>query len=703
MNEILIGYNKESPQKKGSEIKINILSKPKDNLLFKYIVGLEGAWETLQDFSRVEEIVWKPEKDGRYILMVQAKEENSEKSFDYVSKYEYIIGEEYSDSTIIKGLFLSKKQFNIGEKLYLKVETNKNSVLYRYFIKKDEKWVLAKDYCTENTFVYSVKEIGEQEILVQCKSIDSEKKFDDAKKIAYKVIDINKLKINNFKCLSSLLVTNEELVFEVEAEYQDNRMILYKFIKINLTGQSDCIQDYSTKKVVSYKETTPGRYKILCLAKDIYSPNDYDDRAIIYYDVDPYEKIQILSFTSDISSPQTISKDIVLKAVAKGGKDLRYRYIIEGSKNEDSGYIKSNEYLWKPEEAGEYQIKLYVRDVSCNDKYEAYKIMNFTIDNLFRDPVKIDEIILDKKENLLVNESVNIKVIAEGGIELLYSFIVKKDSEEKEKVEYNECNWVKFVPEEAGKFEVEIRVKDKYSDKLFDAHDIIHINSYKYIPAKIDYILTDPKEYYLIGEQLVLDVITQDTCDILLKYVLQINGHEVEETDYVKSRRYKITPRCSGRYLIKVYGKNRESDKVFDCEKELEVIVNDAPPITNTRLKCDRFEFLPNEPIQVCAECDGGKDVIYEFYLMENKEWNLVQKYSKKNYYDFIPFKKGIYKILVLSKSSYKKISYEDYCVIKVKVTETPVLRNILNGDNKITNKEILKNTLLLDFTLMDS
>ncbi|MCY6957026.1 triple tyrosine motif-containing protein [Clostridium brassicae] len=703
MNEILIGYNKESPQNKGSKIKINILSKPKDNLLFKYIVGLEGSWETLQDFSQVEEIVWKPQKDGRYILMVQAKEENSEKSFDYVSKYEYIIGEECTNSTLIKGLFLSKKQFNIGEKLYLKVETNKNSVLYRYFIKKDEKWVLAKDYCTENTFVCSVKEVGEQEILVQCKAIDSEKKFDDVKKIAYKVVDINKLKINNFKCLNSLLVTNEELVFEVEAEYQDNRMILYKFIKINLTGQVECIQDYSTKKVVSYKETTPGKYKILCLAKDLYSPNEHDDRAIIYYDVAPYEKVQILSFTSDISSPQTISKDIVLKAVVKGGKDLRYRYIVEGSKNEDSGYIKSSEYLWKPEEAGEYEINLYVRDVSCSDKYEDYKVMSFTIDNLFRDPVKIDEIILDKKENLLVNESVKIKVIAEGGIELLYSFIVKKDNEEKEKVDYNECNWVNFIPEEAGNFEVEIRVKDKYSDKLFDAHDIIHINCYKYIPAKIDYILTNPKEYYLIGEQIVLDVITQDTCDMLLKYVLQINGHEVEETDYVKSRRYKVTPRCSGRYLIKVYGKNKESDKIFDCEKELEVIVNDAPPITNTRLKCDRFEFLPNEPIQVCAESDGGKDVIYEFYLMENKEWNLVQKYSKKNYYDFIPFKKGIYKILVLSKSSYKKISYEDYCVIKVKVTETPVLRNILNRDNKVTNKEILKNTLLLDFTLMDN
>lgn len=686
MNEIIVEYNKESPQKKNTEIKINILDKPKEGLLFKFIVGVDGTWETLKDFSKDESVIWNPKKEGKYILMVQAKEDTSNKSFDYISKCEYIIGNSVCDESIlIRDIYLNKKEFHVGEKIHLKVDAEIDSVLYRYMIKENEKWILAKDYCDENEFTYSVKTPGLHEILVQCKSIESSKNFEDAKKVEYKVVEMKKMEINDFKCLASELLVDEELVFEVDAEYDDSRMILYKFVKFSHDGQAKCIQDYSTKKIVSYKEENSGSYKLLCLAKDMYSHKEYDDRAIIYYEVKAYRKVEILSFTSDLGSPQIMGKNIVFKAVVNGGKELRYRYIIEGVKNEDSGYIKANEYIWEPKEHGEYKITLYARDVSCRDKYEDIKSMSFSIDEIPREPVKINDIILNKNRSVLVKENVKINVIAEGGIKPLYSFIVRKDNNEIEKVDFGECNWVNFIPEEAGRFEVEIRVKDKYSDKVFDAHEIIHIDSYKYLPAKIDYILMEPREYYLLGDQIVLDVIIQDTKETLLKYVLQINGHKVEETDYVKSKRYMLTPKCSGKYAVKVYAKNEKSDKEFDSSKDISIVVNDALPVTNTKLKCDRFNFFTNEPIEVTAESNGGKDVVYEFYLMENKEWNLVQKYSKKNYYNFIPFTKGIHKILVLVKSSYKKIAYEDYCMIKIKVTEKLPLKEL------IRNKEIIE------------
>ena len=57
----------------------------------------------------------------------------------------------------------------------------------------------------------------------------------------------------------------------------------------------------------------------------------------------------------------------------------------------------------------------------------------------------------------------------------------------------------------------------------------------------------------------------------------------------------------------------------------------------------------------------AGKDVVYEFYLMEKGDWNLVQNYSKKNYYTFMPFSRDEYKVLVLAKSQHNKVSYEDY------------------------------------------
>ncbi|MCY6484398.1 triple tyrosine motif-containing protein [Clostridium aestuarii] len=685
MDEFVIGCNLESPQEKNAKIKINVLDKPHKSLLFKFMTGIDGAWKTLKDFSEEDSAFWEPEKDGKYLLMVQAKKEDSVKPFDYLAKREYIIGstEENEDELITK-IYLNKEKLYLGEKVELTVQPKKSSILYRYMIKKDEKWILAKDYCRDNTFIWSANVIGLQEILVQCKSVDSNEIFQDAKKIEFEIVEAGKLEIKDFRCLNSELLTDEELVFEVDSDYDDNRVVLYKFIKINSSGQVQCIQDYSTKKMVSYIEKKSDKYRLLCLAKDMYSPEVYDDRAIIYYEVKPYTQIEIQSFTSDLSSPQIMGKGIMLKAIVSGGKELRYRFIIQGNKNEDSGYIKSNEFMWIPKESGEYKLSLLVRDVSSSDKYEVKSSIEYVIDNIPREPVKIDDVVLDNKKTVLINESINIKVIAEGGTKLLYSFIVRKDNIEMEKINYGEMNWANFTPEEGGRFEVEIRVKDRYSDKKFDAHAMIHIDAYDYIPAKIDYILMDPKEYYLLGEQVVFNVITQDTCDTLLKYKLEINGHKVEETDYVRNKRYILKPKCSGRYVVKVCAKNTESRKEFDSIKEATIVVREAPPITNTKLKCDRLEFVCNDPVTATAESTGGKDVIYEFYLMEKGEWILTQKYSKKNYYTFIPFVKGMYKILVLAKSSYKKCSYEDYSTIEIRADEEIINENILQNINPL-------------------
>lgn len=690
MNEIIIDCNMESPQKKDSKINVSILNEPDEKLLYKFIVGLEGKWETLRDFGEEKNVLWTPKEYGNYILMVQAKREDSNKAFDYVSRKQFTIGE--FNQKIISDVYLDKDKVKVGEKVTVTVESKKSPIMFRYLIKEDEKWILAKDYCTENIFIFSATSPGKQEVLVQCKFFDSEEAFEDAAKAELEVEDIEKLEIINFKCLNSLILVDEELVFEVDAKCEDNRTTLYKFIKLSDDGQTKCIQDYSTKKIVSYNEVQSGGYKLLCLAKDMYSQKEYDDRAILYYEVKPYKPIEIESFISELTSPQVVNQSINLKAIVSGGRELRYRFIIDmdGDKKEDSGYIRANSFTWEPKEPGNYKIKLWVKDVSCKEEYEACNEMEFKIDEILRDPVVINEVISNKHGNILIGEDINIKVIAEGGVKLLYSFIARKDGVEIEETAYEEKSYYSCIPQEEGKYEFEIRVKDKYSEKEFDAYSVVSLKVLEYIPAKIDYILMEPKEYYLVHDQIVIDVITRDTSHTLLKYVLHINGHKVEETDYVKSKRYILTPKCSGKYCIKVYAKNEQSKKEFDSIKEINLAVNDAPPIMNTVLKCDKIEFFCNDPITVTAESFGGKDVVYEFYLMERDEWNLVQNYSKKNYYTFIPFTKGKYKLLVLSKSNYKRNSYEDYCMIEIKVKEKwigsdeDILMNI-----KLTEEEI--------------
>jgi hypothetical protein len=658
MKEIEIVVTPEGGAKKDTTIEINSICK-KQGLLYKFFVGKDGIWETFKDFNEENKMEWKATEEGKYIIMVQAKAKESSKPYDYTAKIDYNIG--VLEEKLIKNVNIDKTTLNVGEKLNINVECSKVAVVYKFWMKEDEKWELIKDYSSENSLNLSVKTSGNKEILVECKSLESNNNFDDFAKVQFTVLPIKKIEIIDFKCLSSELLVDSDIDFQIETSQEDNRMVMYKFLKINSQGVLTTLQDYSTKRIVSFKENIPGDYRLLCLAKDMYSPNEYDDRAVINYNIKLYKPITIKSFITDLSSPQMSETTIELRAAAKGGKNLQYRFVIDGNKCENSGYIKESTYLWTPDRPGKYNIELWVKDASFDGKYEVKESLEFIVDEKSKNVVKLEGVILDKYKEHIKNEAINIKANAVGGIELRYSFIVLRKGKELEKIEYGTCDWVNFTPEEAGQYQVEVRVKDKYSRKEYDCHELIDFEVLEYSPAHIEYILLPTKEGYLVGDDISFDVVTRRSKKIKMRYILRIDGHKVEDTNYVDSKKYSFTPKCGGRYTVEVLAKNVMSNKEFDAKREVRIFVKQAVAITNAKIQCDKTEFKVNDPIIFSARCDGGKDVYYEFYLLEQGEWNLVQKYSKKNYYSFIPFVKGKYTILVLCKSEYKNCAYEDY------------------------------------------
>jgi hypothetical protein len=666
-------FNLENTEEEFKEIQISVENKLEDNLNYKFLVGLEGTWTTLKELSEDSVTTWKPEVEGKYSIMVQAKRKESNRSFDFISKTDYIVGE--TCKKLISDIFIDKTEIMVGEKITLIVKPIKDNIIYRYWIRENENWLLIKDYSSEEMMTWTAKYSGQQEFLVECKNFDSENTFDDFMKVQFSVQALQSLEIIGFKCLTEELLVGRELVFEVEANHEDNRMVLYKFVKINLKGESTCIQDYSTKKLVSYVEEEKGNYKLLCMAKDMYSLSEFDDRALIHYSVDLYEEISIHSFTSDLSSPQLCGTPISLKCISRGGKELLYKFKIQGNCQEDSNYSAKDNYVWTPKEAGKYKVSLWVKDATFKGEYEREAVIDFIIDDISNENVIIEDVILDKKNPVLLGEAIHVKVRAKGGNSLRYSFVVIKEAKEVEKIEFGIHDFVNFTPEGIGNFKLEVRVKDKYSKREFDCHEVIYIEVLECIPAKIDYVLMPPKEYYMLGDTISLQVISENTRDTLVNYVLKINDHLVEQTSFLEHKstqhkKYEIKPKCSGTYLIEIQAKNKFSTKQYDCKREIKVEVHENLPITGTKILCDKTNFVVNEAVTFIAQSKGGAAVVYEFYLMENGDWNLMQRFSRKNDYTFMPFTKGIYKMLVLSKSFYKRISYEDYAIMNIEVKD---------------------------------
>lgn len=573
-----------------------------------------------------------------------------------------------SELSIIKEIIIDKEEIVVGGKCSIEVKTfNENMYLYRFYIKRYKEWDIVRDYDTSNILKYTATEAGEKEFLIQCKKMESAESFEDYRIIKVNVKNISKVEITNFKCLSKSLIVGEKLEFIVdtniksEANEKDGLIVLYKFCKIYKDGKSVCIQDYSTKNDVYYKELREGSYRMLCLVKSILSNNEYDDRAILVYTVKPYKDIKINSFVADLNSPQTSETDIKFTLDVEGGNSLLYKYKVKGPIEEDTGFIDKEEFNWRPMEAGEYEIILYVKDVNYKGEYEDTKKIAFTIEKKGKKPIKILDVVIDKEKKIITGEPVNIMVNGEGGTKLQYAFTIRKDNRRLEGVEYNKSNWINFIPKQVGEYEVEIMLKDKYSDKPYDTHTIIYLKAMEYLPGEIDYIILPYKETHLIGETIEFECIIQNTQDIMVKYETKINGNSVEQTEFSKNKKLRFVPKIAGKYTIEVYAKNLKCKGEYDSKKQVSLYVSEASPVIETKIITNKVEGNINEELTFEVISRGGKDVCYEFYLMENNQWKKVQAYSRKHYYSFIPFIPGQYKILALAKSYYKKINYEDY------------------------------------------
>ena len=613
MEDLVILFDKDSPRNKEDEVLIEAVF-GKEPLQYKFIIGNDGVWNTIQEFSESDTCIWNPSSEGKYIVMVQGKKEGSSRPFDYLAKEEFVIGEKEIEK-LIKDVNMDKTHLTVGEKITIDVLGNEQGLLYRFWIKGNQDWEPIRDYTTSNRLVFTANKEGKQEILIECKEVNSSENFDEFTTIKFDVVLPTKIEITDFKCLTEELLINQELVFKVSSSLDDKRSLLYKFIKISKDGKVTCIQDYSSRRIVSYQEKEAGEYKLLCLVRDILSNKEYDDRAIMLYSVKAYNPIGIKSFIPDTNSPQMNGSTINFKAEVDGGRELLYRYIVEGEVAEDSGYIRRNEYTWETQKEGEYTITLYVKDISYDGDYEDKKVINYTVDKKSDKPVKIVDIITDNKKTVLIGQPINMKVKAEGGISLKYSFVIYKDNKEKERIGFSDSNWINFTPDEKGEYEVEIRVKDKYSSKEYDSHTFVYVRAKEYLPGEIDYILLPHKSSYLVGDLIDIEAVVQNTRSVLIRYVTKINGHLVEDTGFIQNKKIQLKPKCSGKYTFEVYSKNIKCEEEFDSKKEVSIYVSEATPVTNTKILCDREEVVCNKEVTFKVTSVGGKMYVMNFTL----------------------------------------------------------------------------------------
>lgn len=433
---------------------------------------------------------------------------------------------------------------------------------------------------------------------------------------------------------------NGEKAIGIFVNQGQNEPLLYKFL-VGRNGMWKVIRNFDKKNYTLWDEKREGNYIIMIQAKkgDSEKPFDYVVRSEYII-----EKNQAKEGFEKVNKSSKVKKNLNTKESLNVKENLNIKENIINTEEKD--FIKKN--------------NSYSEDIH-EDIHE---------DN--HDEINIhDHISEDEKKEICTEEEMHkdTEAFRESAIELEEVKEIEGDTKNLEEENKKDEEDIETSKENNKEDEETIEnVKEEVNKCRKDEKDFKEESSES--ESIIKYILVDPKDKYAINEDIVFTVLTENPKNILTKYKLYIDEVLIEEIGYKEACEFVFLPRCIGTYRFEFYVKKNESTKKFDEVMEYTLNVDYSKPIERIDLECDKEFIRCNEDVTFTANSLGGKNVLYEFYILQDGIWKTVQRYGRKNFYTMMPFKKGYYKILVLAKSFHKNIEYENYAIYKFYVNQ---------------------------------
>jgi hypothetical protein len=258
---------------------------------------------------------------------------------------------------------------------------NLGPVEYKFYINKNNTWVLGRDWSTNNTFTWATQpaDAGSPNyIQVWVRAVGSTASYE-----AY-------LDTPAFAILPAPLSLSSNVDFPTPPGNQVTwtatlgtppaSPVEYKFQVVDLTTNSTTLlRNYSSSKQVQWAPQTAGRYAIQGFARAVGSSAAYDVSAITPpIDVTP-TPITIKSFTTSTTFPATTGTPITFTLRVQGGMagPLQYVFWLYSATNgwrNLQPWGPSETYTWTPTSAdqGDFAVQVSVRSNGSTSTYEAY-------------------------------------------------------------------------------------------------------------------------------------------------------------------------------------------------------------------------------------------------------------------------------------------------------------------------------------------
>ncbi len=250
-----------------------------------------------------------------------------------------------------------------------------------------------------------------------------------------------------------------------------------------------------------------------------------------------------------------VGSTVTWTATASGGfGTLKYYFNVykDGTKVASRAYSAANTFSYTPAEAGNYKVRVYVKDA---DGTKVSKLSAaVTVAPLALSSVKAD------KTSANVGEAVTWTASASGGTGTLkYYFILYKDGSRIATRSYSTAKTFSYIPTEPGTYKVRVYVKDadgtkikKLSSGVTVSEAVFTISSLKANKTAAD-----------TGETITWTATASGGSGALKYYfILYKDGSRIATRSYSTAKTFSYTPSEAGTYKVRVYVKDADDTKI---------------------------------------------------------------------------------------------------------------------------------------------
>ena len=566
MNELLIEIKEKSIDQDGKKtIGIFVQSLFRQKLLYKFFESKNGTWKVIKNFTEDNYVYWNPTEEGKYIIMIQAKEVDSTNSFDYVERVEYI-NEKESNDVVKMNIYNEKEKKQPNKGIYIQ-DIQKNN------LEKFEEKIKCK---FQYEYLNPYEELFEKKYAKVNNTSENNEEIEDNQKIKFRVEE--ELEHDNSKLIESETLTNKLFIMndsenniDIEEQYSEKYEESKKNVKVVEENELLVQDEVSEESEMKIEETNKLLEKrAIELINESPKHELVHQKSIANIDEGTEQEIDKISIVEevdedieDIEDIEDTSEDINFNNLYK--KDSDIIEIKDISYNEDILYP----FITDEEKEALVSNKdsITARTMNVNMPEENFVEINEKAEDILKKSEHheklIKYILVGPRKNYCIGSQIVFTILSESKIPTVAKYKLYIDNKLVEELPYNHNKTFVIYPTCSGEYRVEFYSKYENSDTEYMDKKVQTLYVREADPIESIGISCD-RTVIRCREDVTFMTTVRGGRNVLYEFYIFKDGNWCLEQEYSKKSYYTLMPFKEGTSKLLVLAKNYASEADYD-------------------------------------------------------------------------------------------------------------------------------------------